>query len=450
MGKLKTALNRKVDAQSVFAFLFRQKELLCAAAVCLFLASPLIEMVLCLLSRVERAYPIRSYPFVILCVVKPCAELLAAVVFAAEAYDAVRRRVSLSAVLRRHKAWVFFLLTVFWIILSSVVTKTMGMWFWGDMYRNEPLTLVVSYFLVFFYCASRIRSAAMKERIVLLSVIFSLILGLYSTLHMLFIAAGRDLDNGAVSIAVFANINHYGYYLAVHTMLCSGLFACGKKKAFRIIALAGLIGNTAFLSMNNSLGAWLACLLAFFFQGIALYLTHKRVDRRTLLALALFLLVTILLGTRTQLLLRSILGLPADIWSVLSDPAHADSAGSNRWVIWRFTAARIAEKPLFGFGSEGINAALKAETRNTRPHNELLQYAVFYGIPAAVLYAGGVMAVFLRGYRARARLAPPVLICLTAAFSYFVSSMFGNTMFYTAPFFFLFLGLGYHWDAEAP
>ena len=39
-----------------------------AAAVCLFLASPLIEMVLCLLSRVERAYPIRSYPFVILCV----------------------------------------------------------------------------------------------------------------------------------------------------------------------------------------------------------------------------------------------------------------------------------------------------------------------------------------------------------------------------------------------
>lgn len=35
-------------------------------------------------------------------------------------------------------------------------------------------------------------------------------------------------------------------------------------------------------------------------------------------------------------------------------------------------------------------------------------------------------------------------IAKSPVFGYLVSSMFGNTMYFTAPYFFIFLGMGYH------
>lgn len=41
------------------------------------------------------------------------------------------------------------------------------------------------------------------------------------------------------------------------------------------------------------------------------------------------------------------------------------------------------------------------------------------------------------------RLDPMTCACLIVAFSYLGSAFFGNTYYYTAPYFFIFLGLGY-------
>ena len=80
--------------------------------------------------------------------------------------------------------------------------------------------------------------------------------------------------------------------------------------------------------------------------------------------------------------------------------------------------------------------------RDSRPHNEYLQYALFYGIPAALLYITGCFSVFLQDLRLEDRLDAMTFACLGAAFSYLVSAFFGNTIYCTAPFLFLFLGMG--------
>ena len=65
---------------------------------------------------------------------------------------------------------------------------------------------------------------------------------------------------------------------------------------------------------------------------------------------------------------------------------YAGSAGSGRWRIWRGTVSLIGQRPLLGWGMEAIYVHdLTSITVSTRPHNEYLQYALFHGIPAALL-----------------------------------------------------------------
>ena len=244
--------------------------------------------------------------------------------------------------------------------------------------------------------------------------------------------------------AVFCQINHYGYYLCIHIMLGSGLFSLEKYKLYRCIGFISIVINTAALALNSSFGPWLACVCAFLFQVIVLAIVKHRFDMRSLTAAMSFLFVSAIMGFWTDNIFSSIFQFMTDVKSVADDSQVADSAGTGRWELWKFTVERIFEKPLFGYGIEGINQALEEATGSSRPHNELLQYAVFYGIPAALIYIAGFFSVFIRGFKYRKSLDNATIICLTGAFAYLISSLFGNTMFYTAPFFFIFLGLGYY------
>ena len=58
------------------------------------------------------------------------------------------------------------------------------------------------------------------------------------------------------------------------------------------------------------------------------------------------------------------------------------------------------------------------------------------------LFRPSTIGVFLRNVKRE--LKPVSFVCLTAAFTYLVSDCFGVTLYNTAPFLFIFLGLGYN------
>ena len=62
---------------------------------------------------------------------------------------------------------------------------------------------------------------------------------------------------------------------------------------------------------------------------------------------------------------------------------------------------------------------------------------------SGIAYFAGCLGVFLRGLRRRRTLDGVTLACLTGAFGYLVSAFFGLTLYCTAPFLFIMLGLGY-------
>ena len=159
--------------------------------------------------------------------------------------------------------------------------------------------------------------------------------------------------------------------------------------------------------------------------------------------LVFFILTALLADLRGRTLLRNFSQLFTDVEKIATGAEDANRAGTSRWGLVTATVRYISEHPLLGFGLEGIGNRLVSDVGTDRPHCEYLQYAAFFGIPAAVSYVLGVFHVFLNGLKHRYELGLYTKAALVAAFGYLVSAAFGNTMYYTAPYLFILLGLGY-------
>lgn len=436
-------LKQEINLALLTDFFDRHASDFCALIALVFFTSPIIEMVICLFNRTERIYPISVYPRLILNIVNPAAVILGVCTYLGIIHTVRRKKARLASKLQTNRLYAWFLMMALWMLLATIVNHKPLFDIIGNSYRSEPIGLLLSYFLVYLFCASFIEEDR-KEWLSLVTVLLSVLLGVYSSIRYALVMQGREFSiQKGYAMAVFANSNHYGYYLAVHILLASGLYTLSKRSWVRCASLAALIYNTAVLSYNNTFGAWLACLAAFVFQIVVLRVVDARHSKRSWIALGAFLIMTLLMSIWTNNVFSSITQFLFDIKRVLTDPKNADRAGASRWIIWKVTVKKIGERPLFGFGNEGIDNVLREATCCSRPHNEILQYAAFFGIPAALMYVSGVMHVFIAAWRHRAKLQSGTLICLFAAFAYFVSALFGNTMHYTAPFYFLFLGMAY-------
>ena len=407
--------------------------------ILLFISTPAIEVFICTFNVVQRIAPFESYSYLVLKIVQPLGyTVLIGRIFYLFFHESLLK--TINALLKSTTAKLF-LGVVLLIIISTIVNGLSTASLFGDWYRNEPISLVISYFLVFYLFVSQIHNYKLKKLVLLVSMGISIIVACYAVWVRLYYGEKFITLISPYLIGVFFQHNHYGYYLAIHIMLSSGLYALAERKSEKVFAAICLIINTAILSFNNTFGAWLACFCSFIFQIIVIYFVKHKFDKASFQSFAIFLFITFLMSFWTDNIFSSIMQFFVDVDSIAKDPQHADSAGTTRWMLWKFTIKKIAEKPLFGFGNEGIKTMLEEATGSTRPHNEFLQYTVFYGIPAGLLYIFGCLSVFIHDYKYRMLLDNETIICLIASFCYLVSSCFGNTMFYTTPFFFILLGL---------
>ena len=120
----------------------------------------------------------------------------------------------------------------------------------------------------------------------------------------------------------------------------------------------------------------------------------------------------------------------------------AASAGSGRWILWVKAAEFTAEKPLFGYGPDNLGERYAEEgIKIDRPHNEFLQISASLGIPALIFYLSGLASLYINFIRNRKQSTPFIIGLICTVTAYLVSSMFGNTMYYTTPFFMAILGI---------
>ncbi len=330
---------------------------------------------------------------------------------------------------------------IFFIILACISVAVNGIsreLFLGLTPRGEAFLSILMYFF-FFFVGSLIRKEKIKYIIIYFIIGLGLINGVMSVVNEYIVEI--PIVNNTVHAAVYYNCNFYAYFLTILIMLSAGLVLKDKSKGRKVFAFISLCMNSFVLAFNNTFGCFVACLVAFIIMIIADSVIRKKFS---LVALALF-GVFLSIGMITSLFVESfftqIIRLFTDLRMILMDYENADDAGTLRWGLWRNTMRYIKEKPWIGFGFEGIAERLQLDTEQDKVHNEYLEYAADFGIPAALCYIGGLIAVYIKAFKKRAQIDGATFCALVAAFGYIGSAFFGNTMVFIAPLFFIVLGL---------
>lgn len=116
-------------------------------------------------------------------------------------------------------------------------------------------------------------------------------------------------------------------------------------------------------------------------------------------------------------------------------------AGSGRAVLWKYGIQFFLEKPIIGYGPENLEQEYaRFDINQDRPHNLLIQLATTSGIIGMLSYCTAIGIIIIKGIRCFSRKDSVQRLVLFAVVAYLISAMFGNSMYYTSPYFFIFLG----------
>lgn len=349
-------------------------------------------------------------------------------------------------IIKQNMPMIFFTGMSIFMLISTMINGWTEYALIGHEMRKESVFVYLTYFFVFFLGASLVKNEKIKKNIIYLFVAISLIFGICVVFTLLFDTHTFTLEVKYFKfwiMAIYNNPNHYAYYLNVVIICSAALFVLEKNKILKWLCFLNFVLNIVILILNNTFGCYLACIGGLIFLLVVLYMIDKRIDKNTIFLLGIFIVISIIMSFFVPTVFSNLAELLFDIKSIVYDEEDASSAGTGRWRLWMQTVEYISERPIFGFGTEGIADAMADLGYEERTHNEYLQYTAFYGIPAALCYLAGIMAVFIHGLKNKAKLDKYAIISLAAAFAYCFSAFFGVSRTYTAPYLFIFLGLGF-------
>lgn len=328
---------------------------------------------------------------------------------------------------------------VIWMIISTAINGISKETLFGIEYRFIGVFDLILYVAGFLYCSSCISTDRMRLNILSLFLVTADLIApafIFNEITGAVPAFQKGMEPGAL----FYHGNHYGYFLVMAIVISAGYVIFEKEKRF-IAGFASLIINLAALVMDRSMGAVVSAGLVLCAMAVMAYLRGDESAKRRVRTISMVVAVSAVLALVLSSRFRYDLVKMYEELTGLLNGNNNIYAGNGRWGLWQFTVIYIKDRPVWGYGCEGITEMLNTLTRIPNPHNEILTYAAYFGIPAALFYTAALIMMLAKGIRAGAD-SCPVLIATFAALGYFVSSLFGVAVFYTAPFLFVFLGIG--------
>lgn len=355
---------------------------------------------------------------------------------------------SFKSVVKENAPMAFFAVLIVLMIIATCVNGFDRTALFGDSYIHESIFNCIGYFALYFPLGTIISSKRLRETLLYSFIVSSLPVAIFGFIDYVIVPLDA-FDFGAGLSGVFHNSNHYGYYLAMVMTVSAVLFIKEKRTPQKILCAASFLINNIVMIENDSFGSYIACFIALIFICVIVSLNEKRFNKLALVMPVVFIAVSVVMGLITGIVGRNFSVLFGDLSNIAAGSEDAGHAGSNRWTLWKYAVYLIKESPIFGYGIEGQRrraeelGILGKYGVGTSTHNEFLQYAVSFGIPAALAYICGVFSVFLNGLKNRLNLDNYALAAFAGAFAYLVSSVVGVSIHYTAPYVFILLGLAF-------
>ena len=236
--------------------------------------------------------------------------------------------------------------------------------------------------------------------------------------------------------AMFFNRNYYGYYVAMSTTLAAGLLYKEKNKYKAVYYGLSFVINEFGLLLSLTRGALLGACAGIIVLLLFVSIQEKKFSRKALIVLG------VAIATYALLELTGLTEFTERAIFMVNKAADAtdemDTLGSGRIRIWKEVLENIKSSPIVGVGiGNTIN-----------PHNEFLQAAAWSGIPAALLYISGLVAMVVKAFKYRAKMAKKQVAALSAVGAYVVSSFFGNSIIQTVPFYLIMVALCFDFETQ--
>ncbi|MBQ4094919.1 MAG: O-antigen ligase family protein [Oscillospiraceae bacterium] len=349
---------------------------------------------------------------------------------------------SLKKLLNRHWAIALFGVFAILMIVSTLINGPSERLIFGYHYRGEGLVGYFSYLSYFLLMAISRNEKHKKIWIVTL-----LVSSLFPVLHTII---GHYAYGEKMQEFVFHQYNHFGYYLMIICAICSVLIVLNKKLWVKLCS--GVLFCLSFLALlsNDTYGCHLAVYVGVIAVCIICSIAKGKFKAVTLIPIGLV-AMTLAFGCLTSDFIHerfktNNLQFVNDTDALLNGKEDAEnSTGVARIILWENGFRYLAESPFIGQGADATAERLKEATNdNDRCHCEYLNYAMCYGVPAAFFYIAAIVAIYLRGLKYKSRLTEIQLTGLCAALFYLASAVIGNSMYYTAPYLFILLGMGYY------
>lgn len=328
------------------------------------------------------------------------------------------------------------------IFISTLLSSNKTISILGSMYRNDGLIMYINYFFIF-TLGHNIKNDKYKKIILTGVIITSLILGFLT---------GFDItSNNVFSLStypyLFYNYNHLGYYLTIGVISSLILFINEENKFKNVFYLLSNILLTINIILNNTFGSYLGVLCGITFMLI-INIIRKEKILKTVFSVLIFLLLSLLLSYKaTPIVLDNFKALVSDTKNIITTDDIKDksiSKSGNRLELWTNAIDFIKEKPLFGYGIENLSEKYKSVgVLEDRPHSSILQIALFLGIPALLLISSLILKIFIANVFNIKKESLINIGILTIFIAYTISSLFGNSMYYTTPYYMIILGFLY-------
>lgn len=335
-------------------------------------------------------------------------------------------------------------------IISTLMCESPHYSFWGGSYRKEGLLVYIMY-IGFILMASRIKNDKYIKYLINSIIISAIVI----TILPLF----KDDFTYLEFTNIFHNSNHYGYYLMINTMLTLCMFINSNKLFKKIIYILIYIFFLYLLIRNDTFGSYLAIITTLLF--LLIYSLIKKYKILDIIIVILVFIGTsfvvsnydIKIGERIHfddkkgIVSNNFFLLKKDIEDITDKDGNiSEEAGSYRIILWQEAWKYTLDHPWIGGGMEALrfyyisDKGVFYSKYNDRPHNVTLQVSTFIGIPGAIIYLTFIIYIAISNLMIMKRDSIHIMIYSTAM-CYFLSSLLGNSMYYTSPYFMVLLGL---------
>jgi O-antigen ligase len=365
--------------------------------------------------------------------------LIAGIFYALKIFYDKNIRLTDKNFIKRQIPNILLLLMLLWSFISAMFAQNLHISFFGDLYRKEGFLTYLAY-AGLYLSVFILKNDKYRQILMILFSNIAAVLSLLTIIQAFGVQIPGFEKNGTLS-AIFYNSNHFAYYLTMASACAACFFFTAQNKKKNIFYLILQIIIYSALIFNNTFGCYLAVLFGLLSLIIIFSIVKRKFFKKAVLPVIIFILLSVIINIIFQNVGKNFLTLSRDITKIFLND-DAGSAGNWRWVLWTDALNFIKEKPVFGYGPDSLGEPYaKLGINLDRPHNEYIQFAASLGIPALILYLSALFLIFKKAYKNRNNISLNNLIALCVVFTYLMSAFFGNTMFNTSPYFFIFLAM---------